>query len=117
MTTLTPQPPRVPLGTTDNGRPVFITREWLNYLAVQLFDRVGGTDGPSNNELVVSDDDDAGLEELKASVYRLANDAGQTPPAELQQRVEFLETRLAELVSLVSEVSKEINDIKQGTLL
>ena len=101
---------------TDDRRPVYITREWLQYLAVSLYERVGGIEAPSNNELVVSDDDDAGLEETKSVLYRLANDIQQAPPTYEQQRIETLETQVSELLSLCAELQKQINDINQGVL-
>lgn len=50
-TTLVPQPQRVALGTDSAGRPVYITREWANYLTVSLYQRVGGPTSSTPQEI------------------------------------------------------------------
>lgn len=73
-------PSRVPIGRDADGRPVMIDRAWLDYLGQQLFYRVGGTNAPTNAELVVDMSDDAGLEELKEAFFKAVDGLGAIPP-------------------------------------
>lgn len=44
MSALQSQPPREPIGYLANGQSVTIAKSWYRYLAVDLFNRVGGSD-------------------------------------------------------------------------
>lgn len=46
-----PQPPRIPIGETADGKPVWVTKEWADYLVDALFRRVGGYNAPPLNEV------------------------------------------------------------------
>lgn len=45
------QPFRVPIAKMSDGTPVYITREWWNYLGVDLIRQLGGSTGSSTTEL------------------------------------------------------------------
>jgi hypothetical protein len=114
MSKLNAQPFRVPLVDPRTG---ILTREWSLYFS-QLFERVGGSDGQSTNELIVDLHDDAGIEEIKFDVYRLRDELNTTPApqgafftpeADPHARIEALE-------ALVMRLASEIDALKQGTL-
>jgi hypothetical protein len=51
--TITPQPFRIPIGTlSDDGVHVIISPEWFQYLTVELFSRVGGTQSLTQQEII-----------------------------------------------------------------
>ena len=108
-TTLALQPPRVRL-VDDNGQ---ITRAWYAYME-RLQERVGGYDGPSTIDLAQSDDDDSGLEEFKHEFSKALDALAVQPPQIQEQRIESLETEVAQLRELVAVLLSEIDGLKQG---
>lgn len=81
MTTLTQPRLGVPIGTaTIQGRPVEITihPEWARFFS-DLFSRVGGVSGAGSDDLVLSQFEDAGIEELKAAFSSLRDEVRQIP--------------------------------------
>ena len=112
--TLNQQPARVPLVDPQTG---VITREWYKFFE-QLFVRSGGSIAPTNDDLARDLPEDAGIEETKADLYRLRDEANSQPPtggfftpvpAE-DGRLQALEAELARLV-------KEVEALKQGVIL
>lgn len=131
MTSLFAVPSRVPIGTDDNGRPVMITRAWLDFINEQLFNRVGGTTAPTNSELVVDMHDDAGIEEMKLDLFStrdgisqgpppavlaIPDDQSQAPPGAFFSPTEDPSARLEALEARVQTLIRQIDDLKQGTL-
>jgi hypothetical protein len=57
-----------------------LTREAQIFLR-DLWSRTGGALAPSNNDLAASQFEDAGIEEIRADVFRLRDELGQMPPA------------------------------------
>ncbi len=122
-------PARVPIGRDAENRPVMIEPAWLNYLGKQVYERIGGVSAPDNAELVVDLHDDAGIEELKADLFNTRDGINQGPPpqpliAEEDQapRGEFPSPvkedpsgRIEALEAIVYDLSRQINDIRQGT--
>jgi len=103
-------PPRVPFVDTRTGT---ITREW--YLFLQgIFDRVGGATGQGSTDLVQDMPDDAGLEEVKATLFASRDAVDQAPLAQLQQTVDQLQAELAAQRELLAEAMKTIQDLQQG---
>jgi len=82
MSKLQIQPPREAIGRDAEGRPVYVTPSWYRYLMVDLFNRVGGTTAPSNNELdqfAQYDIREADTAELSKRVEVLAVDIAMLP--------------------------------------
>jgi hypothetical protein len=121
-------PPRVAFVDISTG---MIAREW--YLFLQgLFNRVGGANGSSTTDLVASLFEDAGSSETNARLFAVEQALGQAPlpftptadsPSEqlpaYQQFVQLdaLQTELYELRETVAELKKDLDAIRQGTLL
>lgn len=119
-------PPRVQLVDPRTGT---ISREW--YLFFQgVFDRIGGAAGISTTDIVASLFEDAGSSETNAMLFELEQSVGQYPPVLAQdvlqdiapstQQVTQIDNIAAELSALqdrVAELVKELDSIKQGTLI
>jgi hypothetical protein len=72
----------IPIGlATIAGQRVMVEvhPEYLRWFE-SLTGRVGGVTGPSTTELAMSQFEDAGIEELKATVYALADELRSLPP-------------------------------------
>lgn len=105
-------PPRVPLADPRTG---LISREW--YLFFQgVYNRIGGAEGPSTTDLSGSLFEDAGSGETNAMLFALEDEIKQSPPYE-QYAVDTLTTELNGLRELVSELTKEVEALKQTTSL
>lgn len=96
-----------------NASPM--SREWYRW-AHDITQRVGGVTGQSNDELTMSQFEDAGVEEIKFSVYRLADEAAILPPAVAQQ-IEDLTTEINQLRDCVATLMQAMQDMQQGTTL
>ena len=121
---LPPAPIRTPI---VDGRGI-VTAPWLQWLR-GLYERIGGPIAPSNNDISGELPEDAGIEELKAVVYAMADAAGQSPaasefvaddafclqpPAQIYQADPDIETRLAEMAATLAALQAQINDLRQG---
>lgn len=110
MTTVTIPRAAVPL--TADGRA--ISREWYRW-AHDLTIRAGGVDGSGSDDLSLSQFEDAGIEELKAQAYAIADEFRQAPPTQvLLQTLDVVQTEIAQLVAEVATLRREIEDLKQG---
>ena len=122
-------PPRVAFTDPRTG---MITREW--YLFLQgVFDRIGGATGASSSDLNASLFEDAGSGETNAMLFNVDQAFGQLPPAvalPVSEQgfdqappdaplppVDILLSELAELRSQVAELRKELDAVKQGSLI
>lgn len=125
MSSVNKQPVRVPLVDPNTG---VITREWYRFFE-QVFVRVGGDEGQTNNELTVDLHDDAGIEEIKLDSYRIRDELNQTPPIQAQAEYQdqaptgvfFTPTedqsgRLESLEAQVQALLIEVEALKQGLL-
>lgn len=121
-------PPRVQLVDPRTG---MISREW--YLFLQgVFDRIGGADSASIPDLTASLFEDAGSSETNAMLFSVEQAFGQNPadvgllgsetlltlpPREDNPIIDALLAELSGLRDQVAELVKEIESIKQGTLI
>ena len=113
MTQISAQPYRIPLVDPKTG---LITREWARFLT-DIFNRVGGSNGQTNDELAVDMHDDSGIEEIKLDAFRMRDEFGQLPPgADIPPEVDD-NGRLQALEAAVSALQQEIEAIRQGTTL
>lgn len=83
MAVLTPPKAQVPFGHVFIGGQrlaVEMHPEWLRYLAQGLLARVGGVSGTSTSDLDTAAFEDAGIAELTAALYAVADAANQQPP-------------------------------------
>lgn len=82
-----------------------------------LLDRVGGPVAPTITELSFSDDEDSGLEELRAEGAKFIEGLSMLPPQPDYQSVEHLQTQVEEAHALIAELRKELEDLKQGQMI
>ena len=117
-------PLRAPM-TDANG---LITAPWVQWMRT-LYDRVGGPVASSIGEIESDLPEDAGIEELKASLFALADGLDQAPAAQAGVTDdEFLqappyepvpldidtETRLAAMAEEIAVLRQQIQDLRQG---
>lgn len=106
-------PPRVPIANADGT----ITRPWFLYLQ-GVFNRIGGPSAETNTEIVMSGFADAGIEETKAVLFALTQNSLQNPVSSQPLVVQIdPHARLEQLEATVAELVKEIQSLKQSTLM
>ena len=102
MATLTPPNASIPIGWVMSGGrrvPVEIHVEWLRYLVNSLFERAGGTTGSATTDLETAAFEDAGIEDIKLAVARLADESYDASRGlsgeldEIRRRLDALEQR------------------------
>lgn len=107
MATLTPPRANIPIGwVTIGGKrlPASIDPEWLRYLANSLFERGGGTQGSGTTDLETAAFEDAGIDDLKAAVAKLSDEASQLPSVANQA---------PESYDALAVISAEIDDLRR----
>jgi hypothetical protein len=107
-------PARVAIGHV-NKQPVYASDEFLRALRV-AFLRLGGAIGPSTTDLAVSDDDDSGLEEFKAEMFKALTGLDLQPRYE-PSREDQLEAEIASLREEIAVLRTAIDAINQGAEL
>lgn len=95
----------LPDGSLTREAQLFIRELWL---------RAGGALGPSTNDLATAAFEDAGIEELKATLYALENTALQMRAEQQAQQIEALHSDVRDLRSEVHRMAQQINGIEQG---
>jgi hypothetical protein len=144
MSTLSRQPPRVPMVDPKTG---LITREWDRFFN-DAFTRLGGFEAPTNTDLDVAMPEDSGVADLEMTVRTndynqsqnppqvdmyFAPDSDQLPPATvlplddfnqtppqvqlLLDAVEYLQTETRAQAEQIALLMTQIQEIKQGTML
>lgn len=107
MATVTTPRNGVPIGiATVNGQRLMVEvhPEYLRWFS-SLTDRVGGVTGPSNNDLTLSQFEDAGIEEIKLTAYKLAD------------QVAAMESGISALREQVTQLQRQLQDINEGQML
>lgn len=106
-------PPRVQFVDPRTG---MINREW--YLFLQgIFNRVGGANGASSTDIVASLFEDAGSSETNAMLFELEQSVAQYPVPQATLAEQILQAEIAELRDTVAEMKKDLDAIRQGTLI
>lgn len=106
-------PPRVQITDPRTG---MVSREW--YLFFQgVFNRIGGASGASSTDIVASLFEDAGSSETNAMLFELEQASGQHPSPEPLYVQDILLAEIAELRDTVAEMKKDLDAIRQGTLI
>ena len=92
-----------------------VSPEWFRFFH-DLNERVGGVSGSSTNDLLESQFEDAGIEETKALLGRIADAADQVPPREqaLILAVDALGSEVEELRGQLRELTKAVEALQQG---
>lgn len=99
MTVLAPPPQTRVIGYAQVGGqrvPVSVDAAWFIYLTQSLYRRVGGAVSPTMDELDASRFEDAGIEELKASLFSVSDAAAQQSQS-LMAEIEILRARVEAL--------------------
>lgn len=91
----------------------YMSREWYRW-ATDATARMGGVEGASTDDLNVSQFEDAGIEEAKAGLYRMADEFGQVPPAAPMAADRPPEPEIESLRAEVAELRKAIEALQQG---
>jgi hypothetical protein len=106
-------PPRVQLTDPRTG---MISREW--YLFFQgVFSRIGGANGASSTDIVASLFEDAGSSETNAMLFELDQAASQYAIPQPFTVEQVLQAEISELRDTVTEMKKDLDAIRQGTLI
>ncbi len=103
--------PRAQTPLTVGGPPM--SPDWYRFLH-DITVRVGGVVGVGTNDLLVSQFDDAGIEETKTAVEVMARSLEQAPSHEPAQRISELESLLTEALAQIGELQREVKGIQQG---
>jgi hypothetical protein len=94
-------------------------RTW--YLFFQsVFQRIGGATGPSATDLSASMFEDAGGSETNAVLFRSIQDAGQSQQPMIVMTADAwsdLALQVGSLQDQITELTKEVQGIRQGTLI
>jgi hypothetical protein len=93
-------PPRA-AWTLPDGRLTVEAQRWLR----DLYLRVGGAEAPSNADIAVTEYADSGIEESKAELFRLRDEMATAV------------SMLSEMRARLDSAEREINGLKQGSLL
>ena len=91
-----------------------ISAEWYRW-AHDVTGRAGGVSGVGTTDLLLSQFEDAGVEETKLALEILARSMEQAPREEAA-RVDQLEALLTEAMSQIQELRREVAGIQQGYL-
>lgn len=106
-------PPRVALTDPRTG---MVSREW--YLFFQgVFNRVGGANGPSTEDVSGSLFEDAGSSETNSMLFALDQAFGQQPVNSQTSSVDALQSEICELRAIVTELKRDLDAVRQGTLI
>lgn len=106
-------PPRVPLIDSRTG---LISREWFLFFQ-GVFERIGGATGPSTTDISSSLFEDAGSGETNSLLFALDRSLNQVPVPPAIIAVDQLLAEISEMRDTISELRKEIDALKQGTLM
>lgn len=105
-------PLRVPFVDPETG---IISRPW-QLLLQGIFNRIGGTNGQSTDDLLQGIPNELGAAELLALQSSAADAAGQVPAAIAQSASNDVLAELNQARDQVAELQKRIQDLQQGPI-
>ena len=91
-----------------------MSSEWYRW-AHDITSRAGGVNGVGTTDLLLSQFEDAGVEEVKAA-FEIFTRSLEQAPREEAGRVDQLEALLTEALSQIEELRREVAGIQQGYL-
>lgn len=107
----------IPIGTARIGGQtvtIDVHPEYLRFFE-SLTIRAGGVTGASNTDLSLAQFEDAGIEEHKYALFRLADDAAQFQPVPEVQRIDDdVSPGIEALRARVDELTKAVEALQQG---
>lgn len=105
-------PLRVPFVDIKTG---IITHEW-QLLLQAMFNRIGGTNGQSNDDILQGVPNELGAAELLALQMTAADAAGQVPVSIPTATFDDLVGEMRETRELLAELTKSLQGLQQGTV-
>lgn len=105
-------PYKVPLTDPQTG---LMSRAWYMFFQ-SLFNRVGGTAGQSNDDILQGVPNELGSAELLALQSSAADAAGQVPPTIPDATFDDLLGELRQVRDQVAELAKSLQGLQQGTV-
>ena len=115
MSTVTPPRNGIPIGWMRvNGvrTMVEIEPEYLRFF-FSLYERGGGTTAPSNTDISASAFEDAGIEEIKATIYGQTGEFGQNPLPIIPEQQPDVSAELSALRAELDILRNRIDGIEQ----
>lgn len=106
-------PLRVPLVDPRTG---LMSREWYLFFQAMFF-RIGGTNGPSSDDVLQGIPEELGAAELLAIQLSASDASAQFPTAIPVVVIADLLGELQQTRDQVAELTKRLDDIQQGTML
>ena len=106
----------IPIGwATVAGQRVAVEihPEYLRYFEA-LMTRVGGVTGAGTDDLALSQFEDAGVEEHKHALFKLADAVAQSPIAVIDAIESDIGASVEELREQVAELTKAVEALQQG---
>lgn len=105
-------PLRVPFVDLETG---LISHEW-QLLLQAIFNRTGGTNGQSNDDILQGVPNELGAAELLALQSTAAQSAAQSPPMIPGATFDDLLGELRQTREIVAELAKQLQGLQQGTV-
>jgi len=108
----------VPIGATPDGKQVYASRAFLDYIAVQLFSRVGGNVAMTNLELesAIGAASIAPVVDNSALLYALDEFRQAPMPAEHVPQMPEPDGLISALQAQVAVLQQQINDLQLGKM-
>lgn len=93
-----------------------ITHMWMAFFS-DLFTRVGGFNSNTMSEAEAAEFDDAGIEEIKADLYRYRQDVDSVPLVQaMSEQVFSMESAMIAMRDELAGVQAELHNLKASTV-
>lgn len=111
-----PYQQRVSIGTVQKDGSVLASSEFIRYISQYVYERIGGSTAMSNAELgsmIASSAQGPAPEDTSDLRLAIAN-AMQAPMQPVDDRIEYLETRLASLIAETAELRQSVANLEMS---